>query len=517
MVVSQGIPTDPMRRRSTGWIVCALVGALVLLSRARSIATGFELNLDESHLAAQALRYGVDPIPWRSVDGETSGPISAWLLAGLHWVGVPLHYPILHALAALLLTGSVVLLFWAARAMAGPRSAALAALAAAVWLACDVDPDFVHYSTEVVPVALLCAALTAGWALGRPTLAAVLLGIVPWTKLQAAPIAFVLGLWLVGRALAPISQSAGAGRNWTAAVRLAGVASLPSAALLALIAGGGALQGFWISYFEINRYYAGAFGPAIFGERLGRLLIMKPLSPWLTPVLLSALLALGLRRKSWSLSALRGTPGLIAAMTLVSLYVSIRPGNDFDHYELLLIPALGLLTAATAHGLGLDRPPTGRRPFLLAWTIVIPLVCATYLGDAVRRARRGYPLPEDGLIAKVLAEVQRLAPGPHTYAYWGWGPSIYVLTNTVPPTRHSHAYLMTAKSPDREFMRANFMEDLVRNPTDIFLDLYPTGMGMTPLSDFPQLDAYVSAHFRRIGGFDTIRGPVVIYARTPPE
>ena len=499
----------------SGWWLCGALGTLIGLSRVRAIATPFELNLDESHLMAQAMRYAADIVPWRAVDGATSGPLSAWLLLSAHTLGLAYSYAAVHAFAAVMLVMAVVSLYWAVRRALGPGSASVSAAALSAWIVADQDPDFVHFSTELLPVVLVSIALALALSHTRPALTVFLLGFVPWTKLQATPIAFLLGLWITAGLLWPTSVGAPGSFRWKRAGSLVLVAGLPSAVFLALIASGSALDEFWQSYMVVNRYYAGSFSATTALDRILRLATLKPISPWLIAVALSQ--AGLLFRKSHRVTLrerLLGVPALAIGLTVVSVMAVIRPESDFDHYELLLIPALTLLTGVTAHQIGMDERGL-RSSVVLAWTLALLLFCTAYLADAARYLRLGYREPQDGVVEKVLAEVQRVAPGLHTYTYWGWAPSVYIETGTRPPARHLLAYLLTADSPSRAFMRHTFMQDVENNPTDIFLDLFPTGMGMTPLSTFPELDRYVHAHFAPRARLNTLRGTAEIYIRIP--
>lgn len=493
-----------MNSRRFVWLAASVLGLLFLASRYRSMATDFELNLDESHLAAQALRYRVDPIPWRSVDGATSGPLSAWLLLLLHALGVPLSFPALHRIAAMVLLTSVGLLAWSAWKRLGVLAALGAALTSVVWLSSDIDPDFVHYSSELMPCLLISGAFAAGFAGRRPVLCAFLLGLVPWSKLQASPIALAMGLWLIAEACR------GQAHPLRRGLLLVAAALAPSVAFLLLIAGGGALREFWLSYVVINAYYAGPVGAGEWAGRLVRLLTLKPISPWLCPALASGFavaLWSAIRRTQTSLGAMLGPLGIV---TGVAVMCAVRPQMDADHYELLLLPPLFLLTASIVHAAG-----TLSRREIVPWGVVVGLafLAATYAPDALRTLRNGYHTDDDGLVDRVLAEARRRAPAAKTFGYWGWGPSVYVRTGSVPPTRHSLAYLMTADSPGKAFMRQTYMEDTTRNPTDIFFDLFPTGTGMTPLGDFPELEAYVRQHFDRVATISTLKGPAVVYVR----
>ena len=109
-----------MTRRKRGlWVGACL--AFFLLLRLPILLCPFEINVDESQMAAQAMRYGQDLTPWKSVEGESNGPIDSWFLLGTHELGLPFSYRTLHVLAALCLVEYRLILQQVLAALDGPH------------------------------------------------------------------------------------------------------------------------------------------------------------------------------------------------------------------------------------------------------------------------------------------------------------------------------------------------------------------------------------------------------------
>jgi len=198
------------------------------------------------------MRYGQDLTPWRSVEGESNGPLDSWFLLAAHDLGMPFSYPTLHLLAALCLVGILLATHSAARRLAGDAAALVGLAAGAWWLAWAPVQEFEHYSSELVPCLLLSCSLSAvirarqtpsgaDWRLGL--LGGALLGLAPWGKLQAAPLALALGVWAVGDGL--FEKSAPAPVRWRYAAALAAGAILPGVLLLTWVVRAGAGEEFW--------------------------------------------------------------------------------------------------------------------------------------------------------------------------------------------------------------------------------------------------------------------------------
>src|SRR5688572_6763695 len=152
-------PSAQISRPTNGWTWALAFSALVIASRGPAILSSVERNVDESLMLAQALRYEHDLVPWRSVDGVTSGPLNSWVLLAAHKLGMRLHYREAHVLAALLQGWIVAAGYWHCRRQFGHAAAIVAAGSATVWFACNQHVDFTHYSSELVPIALIGAAL----------------------------------------------------------------------------------------------------------------------------------------------------------------------------------------------------------------------------------------------------------------------------------------------------------------------------------------------------------------------
>ncbi len=135
--------------------------------------------------------------PWT---GVTSGPLDFYALLPLHALGLPLDYFGARLTTLLLIWASLLGLYRLLRTVTVPPVAQLAVLPAAVFFAAATAPDFIHYSSEITPVALLSLALAL--VANRPLAAAFVAGCLPWAKLQAAPlfVAFIAWqLWQVWR------------------------------------------------------------------------------------------------------------------------------------------------------------------------------------------------------------------------------------------------------------------------------------------------------------------------------
>jgi hypothetical protein len=483
------------------------LAAGIVVSRIPAVRYAAELNLDESQMMAQALRYQLDLIPWRAVDGTTSGPLNSWFLLAAHWLGMPLHYSAVHLLAALCLGVTVAAGYWAARNAFGRGAATIAAVSGALWMMLSQGRDFAHYSSEMVPsllIAFALAAATVSTASDRsPTvrllLVSLLLGSVPWAKLQAAPIAGVLGLWVVGKEWIDSPRQ---DRRWARMASLGSGALLPSLVILGLVWTGGAWDDFWSSYVVGGLYYAGhkSFSMFVYEGVLlagGGALV----GPWLMTVLAAGCWIVVRRWKGEIRRSRDLAVNDVGALLLVAAawYVCAVPQYRFDHHQLLMVVPLMFLTAAVADlawgpQLIWSGAPDARRRLgvcALAWATY----AATQLFPAYREARKLVPTVSDA--SRVIALSRTVAPDFRTMGVWGWFPSLYVTLGQPPPTRHAISHYLYTDNPRKDVLQRSFMTDLAASAPDLMVEMHAGAERSyaTNPAPFPALAEYLRDNY----------------------
>lgn len=515
-VVSNAKP--PVRR---AYGLLTLVVLAFLCSRIPAISDPTELNVDESMSLAQVLRYTDDWVPWRAADSTSSGPVGSWYLMPFFAAGLPYGYSGVHVVAALTWAATLCGLFMACARWYGTAAAAGAALIAGAWLGLQQGDDFVHYSSETVPVLLISAALWLGSRGGRPVYpAAFLLGLVPWAKLQAAPIAAVAGLWLVaevalGRRL--FGASTGETNLGLRSLRLRNAtmvcvaACLPTAFFVLLLWKTDTLGDFYASYIRGNLEYGGAMEVSGMLQRFGRMLTTG-LGPWVLGVIAAASIALAI---SGSVARLRSL-ALPAAVLAAALFSILRSPYSFPHYQLLLVPPLALTTAAilaTLADLRGDEKLCIRVAGVAAGFTLLGGLGLAADQVRIRLAKPDQASEEQQVVTWIRGELR--AEG--SIAIWGWKPGIFVADRRPSATRHAIAHFLFSNSEPAAQLRRSFMADIQSAPPEIVLDSSACwrerAFQAPPLQDFEALFAFVSANYTQAGTIKASDGTIVVYRR----
>ncbi len=470
------------------------------------------LNPDEAMFTAGALTLAHDPVFWRSLDNTTSGQLVSLPPLMLHGLGIPLDYFNARLTGILLMAAALAFSLQTLRRLAGPRSACIGLLPTLLLITFALDWDFVHYSSELLPITLAAAA---AWATTRAADrsfrgaswigAGILLGFMPWAKLQSAPIAAALGLWAVGWMLLQ------PGRPFRQRLRCLGSFALaaltPTVFMLLGYLATGQFEHAWQSYVLNNLFYAAAW-PGDTG--LAKIFAMAGFTYGLHAFLaaVALLIAIGL---SWS-QRLHREPGFWLGLLTASAaaYAIIAPGRGFLHYAQLIVLPLAWLTAACLKA-WLDRPTAPPRGFagmlVLAIIVTLPQLVVRHRQDTAPMEGQllfawRFPRHELGLTLRQLRQ-----PGD-SLGMWGWDADVFVQAGLPSATRDTQTYRQLEAGPQRDsYYRARYLAELRANKPAFFVDA--VGPGAFQFYDrsrdghesVPELAEFIAAHYVLLGDF----------------
>lgn len=455
-----------------------------------------ELNADESQVLAHALTLWQYPTYWQAVDANTIGPLNLYVLWGPHLLGMPFDYRLAHLLGTFCLAATWLLFYGTARRCFGPQAGTAAGMALLLVWGLSTSPDFVHYSSEQLPQLLLMAAVAllarrpAAWPY---LLAGVLLGLVPYGKLQGVPLAAVAGTYGL----------------WTARHRpkaLTGLvmgALLPTALLLLWLSAKNLLDDFRAFYIEGNLIYAQGSGLWHSLRQLPGMLSEVPA--------LAALLAWAAAQSLFSFFSGKRPDILWLWLALAAaLYSVLKTGHTFVHYlHWLVLPAAGLL------GAGLAGRPVGRIRALLAagsMAMLLPFVLEISTSAAYNR----YPSGPGGFnralsVSPAAARIAALSQPGQRLSVWGWADRLYVESQRPQGTAESHTERCIYPHPMQRQYYQRYLSDLARNRPAVFADavgprsLWVQDTLRQNYGSFPELKAYVDKHYTFVGQTDGIR------------
>ena len=509
-----------------GWKWWLLVGAVLLIFRWPMLWVRHELNVDESQLIAGALTLRHDSVFWRSVDGSTAGPFDFYPLLVAAWTQGAASYAIARLLALACAWATVIFTAETLALMAGATMARVVALPALAFYAFTREPDFAHYSTEAVPVLLLAAA---GYATVRqattpsranPWIVGLLLGAVPWAKLQGAPLAAVLGAFAV-------AQEISAARTRAVSALVIG-AVLPSLAVAFVTVVTGQTEHALTAYFANAFAYVAATGPT-FGEVAvldwNNAVKEGQLALWLTGGIGFMLLAPVLAAESSVL--LRRWCLAVAGLLVAAVVCVLIPRRPFCHYLLLVIwpfalaTGAGLALAAHRTATAVSRRTLAIIGLFLVFTVLPQIADHVFGEDSFAGANAARPRAETQKLIGTLRDLTR--PGD-SLAVWGWRSSLYVEAGLRQATRQAHSEAQLFSSPRQPFFLNTYYDDITAANPPVFADAVgPHGFKFTDRAQahevFPPLRKWIAAHYTLVADLDGTRLYLRndrLTSRTPP-
>ena len=500
-----------------------LISVLSLaLLRAPSIFVNYPFNPDEAQYLAAALKFNSNMNSWLSADIETSGPLNAFVLMWPFPFGLGAGFAVAHMTALALLALTWLFLLSALRS--APVDVRIFIGGATIlFLGGLLQPDFLEFTSELVPCCLIMLAAAVTLAGRRPPIALTLaaglaLGAVPFAKLQGTPIALTIGLILL---FLIIRKEA---RPWRSSLLLAVSACLPAALILTPLTLAGGFSDFWTRYVQGAALYTQAGWQKVDApsampaqaEALIKMMQMDRLLKYTVLILgaislvaLSALLTSTDKRGrllSWgnpSTSAERSRVGIAALILVSGVLAAAWPAREFMHYAYFIIwPAMLFTGSAWA----LARSKDSAAPAIgagVSAALGISLVgCTGFLACIAGSFPIGHEVLED---PKGAFLYPGLLPGgdgaPGRALVWGWMQELYVWSGWTPAIREQNSYHQIWPTPMRDYFRERMMAELRGHPPDYIVDAVGDGaFGFTvPRTDgiasFSDLAQFVSENY----------------------
>ena len=478
---------------------------------------------DEPAMVVQAYTLLKDPVFFRSVEGGTNGPFNSYVLSALLAIGFPYNYTTARIACFILSVLCVWFLYRAICVLGYSKFARLGILPTALFFAYQQDYELFQYTSHHMPIFVVSVCI---WLIARTAkldvmrnaiYAGLVLGVVPFTKLQYALIGVFLGAVLVITVYFRLVDSFAIRMRKIFLVILSGLVIPLILAIIFFTTG--VLDDAYMRYIVSNVFYV-SVGPVPLYEALTR--FFQDYSFWgtrgfklyfrsgfliftlITPIILfyfkkadpKACLVIFF---SWALLA-------------VSMYSACAPMRPFPHYVLVCVPAVGFLLGISLSVLSEIFPAINTSNFL---SIVVFASCTwSFKSDLLERFEKRFP-PEDTMVAgtihPVSKEAIKFAGKGDSLAIWGYRPSIFLETGLYQATRENVSYYQINPNPFQKYYRSMFLSDIKRNQPEIFMDVVGKSNwdyydpGVNGLHTFPKLLRYIQDNYLEVGNIEQIR------------
>lgn len=498
-------------------LLAAVILAVVYWGRQKFIAYPLPLNPDEAQVGANVLRVMAKGPNWDGLDGSSTGPLNTLAAAWPLLLGQDVTFTTLR-LTAYALVCITTMICYATLATLTRRVYAIAfTLPLALFYAFSREDDLQHYSSELLPVALVATAL---WLLAcldkarfrRPVLIAAIglvLGAVPLAKMQVAPIGAIVFVFTC-RHIALRSSSRA--REF---LLLFVPALVPAGAFLLPLLARGHFADFWNSYLVWASLYV---SPPLTPSELASLFASDAfLLRVLVVAAVGAVLAVVFPARK-SVFAPRPWLFLFLCTSLVAVAVIVRPGQVFVHYALLLPPFLMLLVGYMAAGGEPDGHSKNAYRSVLCLGVALcflPIGSATPAPAALRSAKPDFRSPH-------LFDPLGTRAGD-SLLVWGWMPQWYVWAGLPPAVRSAVSYNELEPGRLQPYFRRRFLSDFQSLPPAMILDAV-TGQSFglndpnkAGIARFPELAAIVASDYVQARGLGVRPSCPAVYLRRDRE
>lgn len=486
-------------------LMLLLGGIGLIMMRLPVVVFNYELNPDESQVIAHALTLRQNPLFWLSVDGTTIGPLDIYLINLVAAFSKDITYSTLHVLAIGCSLASLLFFYSSIRNFFNTSTAQLSILPIVLFLALTQETDFIHYSSEQVPLVMLTLALWLASILYKSDrtdrwlvfVTGFVLGMIPFTKLQASLQAVFLGVGILGLLLLRRQKS-------NIPFFILGGLGFPFLVFLYLAAFG-LVTNFWEFYIKGNLVYAGGGNTKnIFLQFIDLVSISPDFLKYIASIAVLAVIGvLSFKGKidKWLLT-------FSGVWLLVSIYAVTKTGNPFVHYLNLLIYPLALLGSVFIANIS--------KPSLQNIAIFSPLIIwlSFFVPKAVKRqpfnvyiSNTTHNLPQSDVSKKILEFVR-----PNDMlVVWGWACRYHVETQLGQGTAENHTERCIYEHPMRPNYRNRYIADMRRNRPAIFVDaigknsLWLQDISSQGHQNFPELKAFIDTNYSLVDTLDDVR------------
>jgi hypothetical protein len=462
-------------------------------------------NPDEALLISNASKFARDPMTWRSADGRSSGPLNSMVLMWPYVLGEQVSLFTARITGTFLMAAAWYLTFLSLKTSVSIMRIAVGGLLI-IFFAGTRYYDYVHFETEYLSVFLLVAASYIVLKIGGDAdrfkfllyLEGIIIGCIPFAKLQAAPIAVLIAAIQI--ALVALTVVSLRDRLYPISSIVAGVLT-PFALILGPLACAGDFKDFWISYIVWAFAY---LRPLItFSSYLSLLSDDRYFLGYLLSTLLISIV--GLMCAATRLSRYRPRDVIRIGVTMViaalSVYVGVR-GLGLAHYLLFLIFPLAWLAGAAWPFDIQERKARCLVGGLAASAIVTMFATVLFRHPTADVSLNLTANGTEG--AFTSGNLLSWVPlSNETLFIWGWNPAWYVYSNFRPATRDAETLNQLTEGPLQAYYRSRLLSDFRASRPSVVIDAAAPGSFhfddvRLGLKSFPDLESKVAADYKLI-------------------
>ena len=464
-------------------------------------------NPDESTAISGAMTLVSDPVFWRSVDGGSQGPIVHYLLLLPKLFLMRIDFGAAKLVGLGLNIFTTLFFFSFFKNILGQKLARISVLPLAVSIGLLTQADFIAYNSEHAVLLFISLSLylmtkllhaDERRSLRIAATLGVVLGCIPFVKLQGVPMALVVALSAYG-VLFFRSKGHAAEHPFLPYVLLTLGGFIPLMIEISLLSVTGTFGYFWDNYILGNLSYSSRNDNGMMLTkfiRFARFSIfpedyIRPVKPGFYQIsdffqvvgTLSGV-ALIFQLLRWRYLKLRHLSLLVLSIAIgaAGFYAVAQPGNLFPHYLLLLLVpftlACGVIFWTTSELIKEQKLRSALQIILCIILVIHPFQNQLLNGSSLfSYFKSGKVVEENRLVKKILTYA---SPG-EKMIIWGWASRYYVWTGLIQGSRfgstvpHIQPQFIPSLAGKKKMNLEILLHDFETSKAPIFLDAVGTG------------------------------------------
>lgn len=472
-----------LRKRplSDGVFIVILV-AFTAFMRLPAFLFNHELDPDESQMLTQGLTLSIDPVVYRSIDPTTGGPLTSYLLSGFAYLGFTLDFQFAHILSWVLTIAALIISYFTAKVLNLAATVQWAILPFISFLSCIQFTDFVSFYSEIVSILVLSVTVfflaywnqKKGFEATELVIFGILLGTIPLCKLQALPMAFVVGVYACAQ-LFFYQRSKLISHFLYLTLGFVGWWSI----WCLFLANNDVLDDFYTYYIEANLAYKDNFATNgvprskfVNFFRLPWVIVRKGcgfewlLYPFMLLSMMASFVIIIKKRAGKSISLDAYFWVMLVGYLLMANLAITRTGSYYEHYfHYLFLPFLLFFSLFLKH-----LPSQSRWVMVSTQAAFFVLFVINIVRNKPTNMFASTPRSGDVIRANIAHQILEYgAPGQYM-AVWGWSCDLYVTTQMPQGVNENHTTRSGMHHSYQKRYYQRYLRDLQRNQPAIFVD-----------------------------------------------
>jgi hypothetical protein len=463
------------------WCLCC---ALLFTSRYPTFFYPQAYNPDEAQFASAAISAAANPIPYETWDPSTSGPLNIFPLLLPLAVGHEITLSSGRIIATLTLALVATLIFAFLAKTIGTAAALVGTIPFMAFHCTTANPDFVHYSSEMVPNAFLALGVfLTSFQFGKPPrlILAIVSGAAfacaPLAKWQTGPLAVWLFLVSCGLAAWRVDEAKQKLRIFIS-YSIGGFLTAFIAFLIIVIPGNADF--FQAVVFELGTAYAGMKSPSlmdrimmIYGITLSGEAFLSMLIGVGLAICFLFILGMFLRSQNPKLQKQTSEKtGLQSFILMLAWFAGsvgtlFSTGRDYLHYLLLVAPPASAIVGYVFFWA--TEKQSNRWIFTYALIVVLALVWSFY--HVIYSSPKNFIYNSPEIFSHSSKVLNQFKNDGDKLALWGCYSEVFVETN-MPYGVRSYSVFTMGNIPEENtnWFKKEYIDFFKKNKPEWFLD-----------------------------------------------